>query len=286
MIKKGRVYKVHSDSYVVDIDGISTVCTARGTLKKKNDGILVGDYVDIVENRVIEAVENRFNRFRRPNVANVDVVAVVLSPKPKPDFYMIDKLLINSVKEAVEVIIVVNKSDLDDKLFDKVKSEYAESGVKVISVCAKTGDGIPELKSLLKDKLTVLAGQSAAGKTSIVNAIFGLNLKTGDLSDKISRGKHTTTRSEIFCFGDFKIIDSPGFAVIDAAVEPDELSDCYPEYANVANLCRFRGCSHVSEPDCEVKKRVESGIFSKERYERYSEIYKELSKRRIKYEKN
>ena len=131
-----------------------------------------------------------------------------------------------------------------------------------------------------------MAGQSAAGKTSIVNSAFGLDLKTGEVSEKIARGRHTTTRSEIFEIDDIKIIDSPGFAVIDAMVDLLDLPKCYPEYVEVEYLCKFRGCSHVSEPDCRVKELVNLGVLSKKRYERYIEIYDEVSKRRIIYEKN
>ena len=139
---------------------------------------------------------------------------------------------------------------------------------------------------MLSDKLAVLAGQSAVGKTSIVNAMFGLDLKTGELSEKIVRGKHTTTRSEIFEVEDVKIIDSPGFAVIDADVDVKLLPECYNEYFNVSSMCKFRGCTHISEPECKVKELVQSGKLSKQRYERYVEIYNELSTRRTIYEKN
>ena len=115
--------------------------------------------------------------------------------------------------------------------------------------------------------------------------MFNLQLKTGEMS-KILRGKHTTTRSEIFEQDNIRIIDSPGFAVIDAMVELDELSSCYPEYVEVENQCKFRGCSHVNEPQCKVKELVSLGVLSKNRYERYVEIYNEISKRRIVYEKN
>ena len=281
----GQVYKVHSNAYFVKIGDSVVRCGARGILKIKSDGISVGDFV-CVDNRTIESIKERNNHFIRPNVSNVDLIVAVFSPEPKPDFYLIDKLLINAIKESVDFVIAVNKSDLDANLLDIIKKEYSPLGVKVIGVCAKTNEGITELKSILQNKLSVFAGQSAVGKTSLVNAMFNLDLKVGDLSEKILRGKHTTTRSEIFEYENIKIVDSPGFAVLDADVKLNELPDCYPDYASVAGECKFRGCSHVSEPECKVKQLVEVGALSKERYDRYVEIYNDISKRRIIYEKN
>ncbi len=281
----GQVYKVHTDSYSVKIEEKLNKCGARGILKRKGEGISVGDIVD-VENDTITSIHKRKNKFIRPNVANIDLIAAVISPEPKPDFYLIDKLYLNAVKEGVEFFIVVNKMDMNAHLFSEIQQEYGALGIEIINVSAKDGVGFDQLKNKLNDKLTVLAGQSAAGKTSIVNTLFNLDLKTGEVSEKIARGKHTTTRSEIFEKDNIRIIDSPGFAVIDAMVDLIDLPKCYPEYFEVEHLCKFRGCSHVSEPDCKVKELVNSGVLSKKRYERYIEIYEEISKRRIIYEKN
>ncbi len=281
----GQVYRVHSNKYFVCVDNKIVQCNARGILKIKSDSILVGDYVELENNTIIN-VKDRKNRFRRPNVTNVDIVVAVTSPQPKPDYLLIDKLYINAVKEDVDFCIIVNKSDTDNKLFDEIRSEYKDLDIKIISVSATTGDGIEELKKLLKGKFAVLAGQSAVGKTSITNTIFSLNLKVGDVSKKIERGKHTTTHSDIFELDNIKIIDSPGFAVIDANVDLEQLPQCYPEYFEVSNECKYRTCSHINEPNCKVKQLVEQGEFSKNRYERYKEIYNEILSRRINYDKN
>lgn len=281
----GQVYKAHSNKYHVNVNGKKIVCGARGLLKINSDGILVGDYVEI-ENNTISKVCERKNHFIRPSVSNIDIIVAVVCLEPKPDYYLIDKLLINAIKEGVEFCIVLNKIDLKSDLEYKIQKEYQSLGIKVISVSAKQSKGIEQLKNLLKNKLSVLAGQSAVGKTSIVNAMFGLDLKTGELSEKIVRGKHTTTRSEIFEVDDIKIIDSPGFAVIDADVDYKQLPQYYEEYLNYSNECRFRGCTHINEPDCKIKQLVNDGVLSKERYERYVQIYDELSKRRINYERD
>ena len=281
---KGQVYKAHTDSYSVKCDEKLYKCKARGILKLKRNDIAVGDFVE-VNNDVICSVYERKNRFIRPSVANIDLIVAVVCPEPKPDLYLLDKLYLNAVKEGVEFCIAVNKVDIREETFSLIKEEYGSLGVDIISLSTKTGEGIDNLKQKLENRLTVLAGQSAVGKTSIVNAMFGLDLKVGELSDKISRGRHTTTRSEIFEYGNVKLIDSPGFAVIEAFVTLDELPECYPEYFEVSNDCKFRGCTHINEPDCKVKELVNNGVLSRKRYERYIEIYDEISKRRNFYEK-
>lgn len=281
----GQVYKVHTDSYSVKCNEKFYKLKARGLLKIKSDGISVGDYVEF-NDQSIKSVLSRKNKFIRPNVSNIDLIVAVVSPEPKPDFYLIDKLYVNAVKEGVPFLIVINKSDIDETLYNEVKEEYKDLDVKILSICAKNGLGIDELKSLLKSKLTVLAGQSAVGKTSLVNKMFDLSLKVGDLSDKILRGKHTTTRSEIFEKDGIKIIDSPGFAVLDALVSANELAEFYPRYFEFSSMCKFRGCKHISEPECKVKEMVEKGVLSRKRYERYVEIYKDIANRREIYEKD
>lgn len=275
----GQVYKVHTNKYFVKVKEKLVQCDARGLLKIKSDGILVGDFVEIEDTTIVRVLQRK-NRFIRPNVSNVDCVVAVISPQPKPDYFLIDKLCVNALKEEVEFVLVINKSDIDSNLINEIKTEYSNACVKIFSVSSKNGDGISELKLYLSEKLSVFAGQSAVGKTSITNAMFSLQLKTGDLSQKIVRGKHTTTRSEIFEYENVRIIDSPGFAVIDADVELNDLKIFYPEYLEVSNLCKFRGCAHVSEPNCKVKELVDNGILSKKRYERYVQIYKEIQSRR------
>lgn len=281
----GQVYKVHTNKYFVKVGENLLQCDARGLLKIKGEGILVGDFVEVEKTTIVKVLDRK-NRFIRPNVSNVDNVVAVISPEPKPDYFLIDKLCVNAFKENVEFVLVVNKSDIDANLFNEIKAEYSNAIVKIFSVSSKTGEGVDELKDYLTGKLSVFAGQSAVGKTSITNAMFSLDLKTGDLSQKIVRGKHTTTRSEIFEFENVRIIDSPGFAVIDADVELNDLKSFYPEYLEVSNSCKFRGCAHVSEPNCKVKELVQNGILSKKRYDRYVQIYKEIQNRRICYEKD
>ncbi len=281
----GQVYKALSNKFFVKTNNQLVKCDARGLLKIKSDGIITGDFVEL-ENGTISNVKPRQNRLIRPSVSNVDLIVAVLSPQPKPDFYLIDKLLINAIKENIDFCIVLNKNDIESTIYQDVINEYSKLGIKILSVSSTNKQGLNELKELLKGKLSVFAGQSAVGKTSITNAMFNLELKTGEVSEKIERGKHTTTRSEIFEYEGIKVIDSPGFAVIDADVSVDDLPQCYPEYFEVSSECKFRGCSHINEPNCKVKELVNSGVFSKNRYERYIEIYNEIKNRRTIYERN
>ncbi len=282
---QGQIYKLYSDSYAVKCGDEIYPCRARGVLKIKSDGLCVGDYVEF-DGKAITKVFERKNRFIRPSVSNVDCVVIVVCPAPAPDYYLIDKLIVNSIKENVEVIILVNKTDIDIKTYDDIMREYTGLHIKILPLCVYENKGLDEIKGLLKGKLSVLAGQSAVGKTSLINLMFGLNNKTGELSDKIVRGKHTTTRSEIFEKDGIKLIDSPGFAVIDADLSLEELPECYPEYFEVSHLCKFRGCTHINEPGCKVKELVENGVLSRSRYDRYVEIYNQVAKRRVVYEKD
>ena len=283
---RGRIYKISSNEYTVKSDsGEIFVCAAKGALKIKGDGLSVGDYVEF-DGGVIKEVMPRKNRFDRPNVSNVGLVLIVISPVPEPDFYLVDKMLVNAAFQGVEAVIAVNKTDISGALIEVVKSQYNKAGVKIISFSAVSGEGKEELEKTIKGKFTVLAGQSAAGKTSVVKALFGIDLKTGDVSRKTGRGKHTTTCSEIFEKDGFMIVDTPGFAAIDAAVPPEELPFLYPEYAEHAAECRFRGCRHLSEPDCKIKELVETGELSPERYERYKMIYSQLLAKWRDYEKD
>ncbi len=248
---------------------------AKGVMRRQNDKVAVGDFVEF-DKDVVTKLLPRKNYFPRPNVANIDVVVIVVSPVPKPDYTLVDKLVINALSGGLDIVFAVNKSDVSNDLFEKIKTEYASLDAKFINISATEKSGVADFFEIIQGKLVLFAGQSAVGKTSLVNALFDTNLKTGNISEKIGRGKHTTTASSIHEYNGTRIIDTPGFAVIDAFVKSEDLAEYYPEYYELANGCKFRGCKHISEPDCAVKNAVEQGVLSKKRYDRYLEIYNEI----------
>lgn len=280
-----RVIKIHSGKYTVEnSEGEIYVCTARGNLKIKSDGVLTGDFVT-TDNRVITGVLPRKNKISRPSVANVDCMAIVVADPPAPDFYLFDKLLSGAVLAGVTAVFVVNKADVSDETAKKIIENYSSAASGIFVVSAESGEGVDKLADYFRGKLTVFTGQSAVGKTSLVNRLFGHNGRVGELSAKTNRGKQTTTVAEIVSGNGAKIVDTAGFTAYDLKLSPEKLKETYPEYAKLSRECYFADCVHVGEPDCAVKNAVASGILSKQRYARYTELYKELKEKNV-YGKN
>jgi len=254
------------------------------------DKLFVGDIVDFSDGRINSILERK-NLISRPNVANIDVLIIVLSEVPKPDFILLDKLLINCQIENITPIICINKQDISDRRFIRdILKEYEPVGFEILITSAKTGKGIKRLKKEIKNKLSSFSGQSAVGKTSILNCLDkNLSLETGELSLKTDRGKHTTRTSQIFKISkNTYITDTPGFSKIDLEkIEPNKLKEFYPEYLKNSDKCKFRGCTHINEPDCRIKKMTEAGGLSVDRYYRYLQIYDEIFREwKFRYGKN
>lgn len=277
---KGRVIKGVSSLYVVDVDGTTVKCSARGKLKREGE-IFIGDNVELSRERgvyVIEKVLPRKNSLIRPYVSNIDLCFIVIAPVPKPDFTLVDKIIVNAGMSDIKPVLVVNKSDLaDDAFIKEVKSDY--DGVLEILFCsAANGDGVKVIQEKAKGCVACLAGQSAVGKSSVLNTLFGEErFSTGDLS-RIERGRHTTRQSELVKLGDCYIIDTCGFSMLELPddFKPEMLPEFYDDYFALSSSCRFKGCTHTEEPDCAVKKAVEEGKLSAARYERYVTLYKQL----------
>ncbi len=257
-----RVIRIKKGKYTVRNDADEErECFAKGSLKIKSDGILTGDFVK-TENDVIVGVLPRKNRLERPFVANVDAVAIVVADPPSPDFYLLDKLLASCFLSGVEAVIVVNKTDLSDENLKKITEQYS-AVAKIFRLSALTGDGTKEFAEFLKGKTVVFTGQSAVGKTTLMNTLFGKDHKTGDVSEKTQRGRQTTTSATIVKEGD-------------VSVKYTDLAKGYAEFVKYERLCRFSDCSHIGEPDCGVKEAANNGEINRSRYSRYAEIYKEL----------
>ena len=288
MADSGVIIKGLGGLYTVAFEGRLYSCPARGIFRKDNFKPMIGDRVELSEmtgggTAVIQNILPRKNRLVRPAVANADQVAVVMAARsPAPDLLLVDKLLVSARKNGIEVAMIINKVDQDPQLAAEWKSQYENACDRVVLTCAGMGQGAEELRPLLEGKITVLAGQSGAGKSSVLNLILGDDaMATGSLSRKTDRGRHTTRHNEMFVMDERSfIIDSPGFSLFEMEeMEASELMEYYPEINSHEGECFFQDCSHTGEPRCYVQGLLEDGSFHRARYERYVQLYKELKER-------
>ena len=286
-LKNGRVMKGIGGFYYVDTGTGVYECKARGILKKDKAKLLVGDLVSLevldeagkVGNIVHLSV--RKNEMIRPAMANVDGVLLVCSmSRPKPDFTVLDQMILEYRRQHLKVILVFNKLDESNpEQEEEIRTIYRRSEVPCFFVSAKTGEGTEALFDCLNGYFTVLSGNSGVGKSTLLNALGGeVLMETGTISRKIGRGKHTTRHSEIFKLnGETWLADTPGYGrVLPPNLEAEELADYYPEFEGYRGDCRFQPCSHLHEPDCAVKSAVNRGEISSVRYRNYGIIYEEL----------
>ena len=285
---QGKIVKGISGFYYVHVveSGIYE-CKAKGAFRNQNIKPLVGDDVTIAvideekKKGNIECILPRKNELIRPAVANIDLALIIFAAaKPQPNFNLLDRFLIMMEYQKVPVVICFNKQDLvsQDELL-QIASVYESCGYTVMYTSASENQGVDELKALLTDKTTAVAGPSGVGKSSLINCLQpNIQMETGSISKKIERGKHTTRHSEIIPIaGDTYIMDTPGFSTLYIpGFEKEDLQQFYPEFAEYEPYCRFKGCSHISEPACGVKEAIAEGKISKLRYENYKLLYQEL----------
>ena len=262
-------------------------CKAKGIFRKDGTKPLVGDDVEMevldedAGKGNIQKILPRKNALIRPAVANVDQALVIFAAaKPAPNFNLLDRFLIMMAEQELPCIICFNKQDIvDEEERQKLTAIYENCGCQVVFASATKGEGTEEIRALLRGKTTTVAGPSGVGKSSMVNSLCGdTYMETGEISEKIDRGKHTTRHAELLLIGpDTYIVDTPGFSSLSVFnMEKEELKDFYPEFAKYEDECRFRGCSHINEPDCGVKNALQDGKISPMRYENYVQIYGEL----------
>lgn len=262
-------------------------CKAKGIFRKDSKKPLVGDNVEIDVLDEAQALGNirellpRKNELIRPAVANVDQAMVIFSIlSPKPNFNLLDRFLIMMGQQGIPCIVCFNKTDIDLSAEGEVfRRIYEDCGYRALTVSAKEGKGIEELKNFLAGRTTVAAGPSGVGKSSLVNCLQpDIHMKTGQISEKIKRGKHTTRHTELIAAGDGTyILDTPGFSSLGLFnLEKEQLTGYYPEFKKFEKKCRFRGCSHIKEPVCGVRDAVDQGAVSRLRYENYCLLYEEL----------
>ena len=285
----GRIVKAIAGFFYVDTDDYGIVeCHAKGALRKCEYRPLAGDRVSVEildeqkrKGSLIRIYERK-NSCIRPEVANADQAYVIFAyDSPAPNFLLLDRFLILLEKQGLKCSIVFNKSDLcDEGKCHETSLIYEDSGYKVYEVSARNNKGIDELRRSLDGSVTVLAGPSGVGKSSIINLLFPeAQAKTGEISRKSERGKHTTRHSELFMLDhDTYIMDTPGFTALQFSkdMEEAELKDYYHEFYIFEGGCKFDGCSHTHEPGCAIKEAVSSGKISKMRYTGYVSLYEEL----------
>lgn len=288
---KGKIIKGIAGFYYVETEDGLYECKAKGVFRNKKLKPLVGDNVEIAIQDVekkkgnIEEIFPRRNQLIRPTVANVDQAVVIFAAaSPAPNLNLLDRFLICMEQYELETVICFNKSDLiTEEEKEMLRRIYEPSGYSVIFTSVKMEEGLLQVKELLKDKTTVLAGPSGVGKSSMINYLIpDANMETGQISQKIERGKHTTRHSELFELEkDTYIMDTPGFTSLYVEnIEKEDLGYYFPEFEEYRGECRFQGCMHLMEPDCQVKVAVSEGKISNSRYENYKLFFEEIKERK------
>lgn len=289
---EGKIIKGIGGFYYVDTEqeGLFT-CRARGLFRNQKLKPLVGDMVVLEtehpEERTgyLTEIKPRKNSLIRPAAANIDqAILLFAAAQPVPNFNLLDRFTVMMEKAGIALVLCFNKCDLaGEEIKEKIRKIYGVTGFPVYFTSAKKQQGMEELKELLKNRTTILAGPSGVGKSTTINLLVpDANMETGQISRKIERGRHTTRHSELFVVGEHSyVLDTPGFSTFYLdGIEPEELRFYFPEFAREEGNCRFQGCLHLKEPGCRVKELVDSGSISIERYHNYGLLHEELKNKK------
>ena len=285
---EGQIYKIHSDFYYINSDNKIFECKLREVLKKTKQSVFVGDFVEF-EDGAITKILPRKNYIPRPSVANIDRVIIISAVKePDLSFSQLNRYISFAKYYGLEAVLCFNKNDLsyDDKLIEKVFSIYEPLGYDIVFTSALEGLGLEDFKEILSGKTSVLCGASGVGKSSLINAVTGLNLRTKEVSEKTSRGTHTTRHCEIITLDkNTRIVDTPGFSNLKFDfILPHDVDKLFPEINKYREDCKFQDCLHINEAGCSVLEHINN--IDETRYESYLEFVEEAKsyKEKIKYQ--
>ena len=278
----GTILKAMSGFYYVDCQGQLVTCRGRGRLRREKDPPLVGDQVEISlqpdGTGAVDKILPRMNQFKRPAVANMDLLVVVASgATPVTDPFLIDRVVAMAEHKGCGSVICFNKWDLEQpqSLYDT----YQAAGFPILRVSAETGEGIEALSRLIAGKVCTFTGDSGVGKSSLLNALEpGRTLPVGEVSEKLGRGKHTTRHVELFRLKNGALVaDTPGFAAFEETetLAPEELPCAFREFIPYIEKCRFVGCAHVKEKGCAVLEALGEGKISPSRHKSYVRLYEQ-----------
>ena len=285
----GRIIRSLSGFYEVRTAEATVTCRARGSLRRTNESPLTGDMVEITQEKgkgMVEKILPRRNQFVRPAVANVDALVVfAANTNPVTEPFLIDRVAAIAGDQEVEVILCVNKCDLDPA--EDLIRIYTHAGFRVIAASAETGEGVEELRDLIRGKLVAFTGNSGVGKSSILNRLCPeLNLPTGEVSEKLGRGRHTTRHVELYDLGENTFVaDTPGFSSFDTdqmdVMLKENLQYAFPDFEKHIGSCQFHDCTHRKEPGCAVRAALEAGEIEKTRYESYLRLYEKAAQIKV-----
>ncbi len=282
---EGIIVKALSGFYYVAAEGRLIECKARGRFRLDGSSPLVGDRVlcslDAHGKGRVDEVKERKNWFIRPAVANIDtLVFIAANTNPVTDPFLVDRFSVIAAEAGCELVVCINKTDIDpgDALFEV----FTKAGFPVVRTSAETGEGTDKLRALLRGKVCAFSGNSGVGKSSLLNVLLPeAHIKTGEVSEKLGRGRHTTRHVELYTLeGDTYVADTPGFASLDVTMTnvilKEQLQYDFPDFGPYLGSCRFHDCAHLKEPDCAVMKAVAVGEIAESRYRSYVKLY-ELS---------